>query len=139
MPVFSWMDDGDGDCDALIAAAGIDDHRQLTAAHAGIGTGGRLGNGPVAHLAAVEFQHGGTDVGTVIPPQALLGDRRVVPDLRIQHLADIRQVASIGKVVNIGNVQQASVRQTPPQAPPFSSVRSRITSPFFLMETMLVW
>ena len=47
------LDEGHRAGDALIAAAGVDDDRQLTAVHAGIRTGGCLGLGPDRHIVAV--------------------------------------------------------------------------------------
>ena len=105
------LDDGDRHRDALVAAARVDDHRQLAAAHPGVGTGGRFGNGPVADVAAVEFEHGGADVGPVVAQQALLGNLGVVLDLGVQHRADVGQVAGVGKVENVRDGQQVPAGQ----------------------------
>ena len=100
--------------DALVAAARVDDHRQLAAAHPGVGAGGRLGDGPVADVVAVELEHGGADVGPVVPQQALLRDEGVVLDLGVQHRADVLEVAAAGKVQNIRDGQKVPAGQAVP-------------------------
>src|SRR5699024_7039008 len=101
-----------GHRNALIAAAGVDYHRKFAAAHPGVGTGSRFGNGTVAHAVTVELEHGRANVGTVIAPQAFLANFSVVLKLGVQNGTDILQVAGIGKVADIGNGQQTFVRQT---------------------------
>ena len=106
------LNDRHRDRDALIAAARVDDDRQLTAAHTGIGGCCCLGNSTVAHIIAVKFQHCRADVRTVIPPQSLLRDAGVVPDLGFQQGADVVDLAGIGKCKDIRDVQQCPVCQT---------------------------
>ena len=105
------LNDRDRHRNALVAAAGVDDDGQLTAAHARVGTRRSLGNSAVAHIVAVKFQVGGADIRAVVPQQPFLGNLGVVQNLGVQQRAHIVQVAGLGKVVDIGNRQQATVRQ----------------------------
>ena len=59
---------------ALIATAGVDDHRLLTAVHAGIGTGCGVCLGTDSYIIALHIQQHTADVGTVVAAQTLLGN-----------------------------------------------------------------
>ena len=76
-------DDRHRGSNALIAAAGVDDHRLLAAVHPGIGACGRVGLGPHPHIIALHVQQDAADVGPVITPEAFFGNGHVVPDLRV--------------------------------------------------------
>ena len=96
---------------ALIAAAGVDDHRLLTAVHAGIGTGCGVCLGTDSYIIALHIQQHTADVGTVVAPQTLLGNGHVAPDLRFQNGTDILHVHRVGKVPDMLHIQQAAVGQ----------------------------
>ena len=108
---FGVLDNRHGHRNPLVAAAGIDNHRQFAAAHARVGPGRRLGNGAVSHIVPIKFEHGRTDVGTVITQQAFLRNLGIVLNLGIQHRADVCRITGVGKVENIRDCQQVPVGQ----------------------------
>ena len=109
--------------DALIAAAGVDDDRQLTAVHAGIRTGGRLGLGPDRHIVAVGRKQHPADVRAIVAQKALLCNGVVIADLAFQQVRHILQVGRLGKVPDVLHVQQAAVG---PAVPPGLLVQQRL-------------
>lgn len=110
MQLLGVLDEGHRAGDALIAAAGVDDDRQLTAVHAGIRTGGRLGLGPDRHIVAVGRKQHPADVGTVVAQKAFFRDGVVVADLPLQQVGHIPQVGGLGKLPDILHVQKTAVR-----------------------------
>ena len=95
---------------ALVAAARVDDDRQLTAAHAGVGTGGGPGLGPGADVGAYVMEEGLADVGAPVAPQALVGDGGVHLHLAMEGLTDILQVTGGGKVIDTLHAQKRVIR-----------------------------
>ena len=103
------LDEGHRAGNALIAAAGVDDDRQLAAVHAGIGACGGLGFCAVGDIVAVSGQQHPPDVGTVVAQQALFCNGVVVADLPFQQVCHVPQVGGLGKVPDVLHVQQAAV------------------------------
>ena len=103
----------------MIAAAGIDDDRQLAAAHSGVGTGCCIG--PAFKQNAVFVMKGCkvfirleqhiADIGSVISAQALFGNSHVVFDLQIKQELYIRKVDGFGKSQNGFGFHEGPVRQ----------------------------
>ena len=91
-------DHGDACGDALVAAAGIDDHRQLAAVHPGVA--GRGGPGPELVVQAVLMppEQGLADVGPVGMAQPLLRNGHVIGDLPLQQGSDGGEVCVLGVV-----------------------------------------
>ena len=90
-------DYGNGGGDALIPAAGVDDHGKLTAVHTRIGPRGRPGFGTVENRVSVAAQKDLPDPGTVLAAQALLGNGNVVVNLTLKDRADLLNVNTAGK------------------------------------------
>ena len=95
--------------DALVAAAGVDDHGQLAAAHTRVGR--RCGARARAHLhvVAVGTQHDAADVRAPVARQPLVGDGAVAGDLAIQHLAHVIQLHGHGEVPDALHRQHAAI------------------------------
>ena len=104
-------DDRNRGSNALIAAAGVDDHRLLAAVHPGIGASGRVSLGPHPHIIAFHVQQDAADVGPVIAPEAFFGNGHVVPDLRVQDRLHVLDVHRMDKVPDVLHVEQAAVGQ----------------------------
>ena len=101
---------GHGGGDALVAAAGADDHGHLAAVHAGVGAG----SAPGARLglnAAAGGEQGGADVGAPVPPQPLGGNGAVALDLPADEGAYAVNGYGFDKGKNVFHVQNALVLQ----------------------------
>ena len=133
------LDEGHRAGDALIAAAGVDDDRQLAAVHAGIGAGGGLGFCAVGDIVAVSGQQHPPDVGAVVAQQALFCNGVVVADLPFQQVCHVPQVGGLGKVQM--SCMFSRLRSARASSCTVSSSRgtSYSTVPFFSMRQMLVW
>ena len=105
------LNDRQGGGHTLVAAAGIDDHRQLTAAHTGVGTGGGPGFGTGADVGAYVMQKGLADIGAPVAPQALVRDGGVHLHLALERFPDILQVAGGGKVIDALHAEQGVIRR----------------------------
>ena len=104
-PLLLGKDDyGKGYCHALIAAAGVDDHRQDTPAHPGIGTGGRIGGSTVGQRIS-GGQQGFTDLSTPLSPQALLCNGHIVIQLLFQNRFDFGKIHGFGKPIDVFDAQ----------------------------------
>ena len=101
--------DRQGRRQALIAAAGIDDDRQIAAVHARIRPCSGVGLGAIVDARAVRLQQNAADVRTVVPPQAFLGNRPVQVDLPLEDLLHIGDLDLICKGDDILDRQQAAV------------------------------
>ena len=93
----------------LIAAAGIDDHRQVAAVHARVRPGRGVGLGAVVDAHAVRLQQDAADIRAVIPAQALLGDGPVVVDLPLKRLLHVGNVHLVCKGDDLLDRQQTAV------------------------------
>ena len=99
-----------GGGDALIAGAGDDHDRHLTAAHAGVGPGGGIG----ARLGADVLRAGqqrAADGRAPLARKPLLRNGGVAVDLAADHALDARKRHLIGELQNLGKVQHALVLQ----------------------------
>ena len=103
-------DHGDAGREALVAAAGVDDHGQFAAAHAGVGAGGRPRLGAVGHAVAVRGEQHAADVGAPLAVQPLARDGHVAGDLAAEQLLDVVQVHRAGKLDDLLDGEAAAVR-----------------------------
>ena len=99
-------------CNPLVARTGIDDHRHLTAAHAGVAARGGPGLGLHPHIVAVGLQQSGADVGAPVVPEPLLGNGAVILDLPLQQPRDPGQLHGTGEVQDVPQIEDALVGQT---------------------------
>ena len=97
---------GHGHGDALIAGAGIDDHRQLTAAHPGVGPGGGLGLAAGGHAVSELPQEYLAHVAAVAALEALLADGHVIVHLALEHVPHVVQVHGPGKLHDVPDGEQ---------------------------------
>ena len=107
---FSSVNDDRQRCrQSLIAAAGIDDNRQVAAVHARVRPGRGVGLGAVVDAHAIRLQQDAADVRAVIPAQALLGDGPVIVDLPLERLLHIGNVHFVCKSNDVLDRQQTAV------------------------------
>ena len=109
MQLLGILNQGHRAGDALVAAAGIDNHRQLTAIHPGIRTGCRLCLGTDGHIISVGRQQSASDVGTVVPQKSLLCNGIVAANLPLQNLLHVTQICRGGKIPDVRHIQHTPV------------------------------
>ena len=109
--IFRIYNYGNGCRNPLIAAAGIDDHRQLTAIHSGVRPRRRHSLCPDTDAFSFHIQKNASDIGSVISPDPLFCDGPVIINLALQHLSYILDVHSPGKIQNVLHIQKAPVRK----------------------------
>ena len=101
---------GHGGGDALVAAAGADDHRHLAAVHPGVGPGGAPGPG-LGLDAGAGSQQGGADVGAPVPLKPFSGNGAVALDLSADKGADTIYGYGFNKGKNVFHIENALVLQ----------------------------
>ena len=104
-------DDGQGCGDALVAGAGEDDDRQLTAAHARVAAGGGVGSGLGLNVAVALAQKKTADLRAPFPAQPFLGDGGIARDLRGQNRLQQLRRNGVGELHDAAHVQHALVLQ----------------------------
>ena len=104
------FDQRDGTGDALVATAGIDNDRKLTAVHAGVGACGRPCFGAGGDVISAGAQENGADVGAVVTTQSFLRDGRVIADLPVQDIRDVRNVYGGDEVPDVLHVEKGAIR-----------------------------
>ena len=105
------LDHRHGGRDALVAAAGDDDHRHLAAAHARVGRSRRHVARAVLNVLPVAVADHLADVRAPGVFHALLGYGVVVGDLLPHQFAHVRKVAAVRKVADDRDAQNAPVGQ----------------------------
>ena len=80
------FDQGNGTGDALVSAAGIDDHGKFAAVHPCIGSGSGFCFRPDCDVVSVGMEENAPDICSVVAKEPLLGDGVVIADLAVQKL-----------------------------------------------------
>ena len=95
---------------ALVAAAGVDHHRQHAAVHARIAAGGGQCPRHGAGVAAVVLQNSGADICAVLIGKAFAGNGHIAAHLVFHQAAHLGNVHRVGKVIDVVQVQQGTIR-----------------------------
>ena len=104
------FDDRQGGGHSLIAAAGDDDHRQLTAVHPGIGAGGSRRPQADIQPVPVEVQQGFAHLGAPAALQSLPGDSGAAGNLPLQHRRRVPGIHGVGKGDNLLHAEDGAIR-----------------------------
>lgn len=104
------FDHGQGDRQALVATAGVDDDRHLAAAHARVAARGGKGARADSDVMTIGLQQRAADIGTPAGTQPLVRDGRIALNLPADHAVQILDFKTIGELADATDIKQAVIR-----------------------------